>query len=140
MRQGHYQSGYGLPVAIFVVTTMLVISIAIGKLNINSSESQMEEQKLVQALFAAESAAGLAMNALFPPASYPDGYQPAAACAVTRDYEFTVPGLANCSATVSCSVDGVIDDIEYFTLISSGTCDGVSRRLQVRTRFEAQEP
>lgn len=132
------QRGVGLPAAIFVITLMVSISVAIQLLVSQNAEQFEEEVQLTRAFYAAESGASFAMNALFPPAEFPL-YNVTAICPENagspRVYEFEADGLRNCSAEVSCVTDATVDGVDYYTITSEGICDDVSRTVQVRTRF-----
>lgn len=129
------QRGVGLPAAIFVVTVMVSIAAAINLLVSQNSRTFEEQTQLTRAFYAAESGAGFAMNALFPPADFPD--YSAGRCAEMAstpwEYRFEVTGLAACRAEVSCAVDATVDDVEYYTLNSAGICGDIQRMVQVRT-------
>ena len=135
------QRGVGLPAAIFVITLMVTISLAINQLVQQNAETFEEETQLTRAFYAAESGAGFAMNALFPPDEFPL-YNVTATCpdnlSDPRVYEFQVSGLAACRAEVSCVIDADVDDVEYYTITSTGICDDVQRTVQIRTSFSDQ--
>lgn len=136
----HRQAGIGLPAAIFVITLMAVIAVAINLLVSENARSFEEELNLTRAFFAAESGAGFAMNTIFPPEEFPQyasgSGTPNAECAAgPRVYDFTVGGLNQCSASVSCA-PVTVDSVVYATIESTGTCGDVSRIIQVRTSFD----
>ena len=60
------QSGIGLPAAIFIITTMALIAVAINLLVRENAETFVEEINLSRAFYAAESGAGFIMNRTFP--------------------------------------------------------------------------
>ena len=145
-RQGHgtgrrRQRGLGLPTAIFVITVMVSLAAGIHQLVTRNAEATSESIQLTRAQFAAESGAGFAMNARFPPAEYPD-YAVTAICpdnsASPRVYELEVAGLRGCQAQVSCTVEPftAVPAAQYFTIRSTGTCGKVSQTIEVRSRFE----
>lgn len=138
MRGIRRQQGIGLPAAIFVITLMAILAVAINLLVVDNTRGFEEELRLTRAFYAAESGAGFAMNARFPPEEFPQ-YDSTATCpdnaGSPRVYEFTTEGLGGCSAEVSCSVDATVDDTEYYTIRSEGRCGDVSRTVQVRTSF-----
>jgi len=133
------QRGVGLPAAIFVITLMSTIAVAISLLVSQNAATFEEEVRLTRAFYAAESGAGFAMNALFPPDEFPR-YDTTATCpdnaGSPRIYDFTADGLSLCSAEVSCSLDATVDGLEYYTINSTGICGDVSRTVQVRTSFD----
>lgn len=127
------QRGIGIPAALFVITLLAILAVAINLLLEQNAETYEEEVSLTRAFYAAESGAGFAMNSIFPPEEFPL-YNVAAECAAgPRVYEFTIPGLNACSATVTCSVDATVAGVEYYTVVSEGSCDGVTRTVQVRS-------
>lgn len=132
------QRGIGLPAAIFVITLMVSISVAIQLLVSQNAQQFQEEIQLTRAFYAAESGAGFAMNALFPPDEFPQ-YNVTAICpenvGTPRVYEFEADGLAACSAEVSCVTDATVDGVNYYTITSTGICGDVSRTVRVRTSF-----
>ena len=127
------QRGIGLPAALFVITIMAAIVAAISRLVAQGAVDSTEALQLARALYAAESGAGFALHALYPPAGYPDYL--AQSC-TAKDYSFTAPGLAGCSVSVDCSRYANRDGILYFNITSTGTCGAVQRMIQVQTRFE----
>lgn len=132
------QRGIGLPAAIFVITLMAALAVAINALISDNARNVQEEIQLTRAFYAAESAAGFAMNARFPPGEFPE-YAGDAICpdneGAPREYEFTVDGLSGCSARVSCAVGPTVNSMEYYTITSTGICGEVSRTIQVRSRY-----
>lgn len=130
------QRGIGIPAALFVITLMALVAAAINLLVGQNAEVFEEEISLTRAYYAAESGAGFAINSLFPPEEFP-GYSGNAECAAgPRVYQFTVEGLNACTASVTCSTDATVSGVDYYTVRSTGTCDNVSRTVQVRTSSE----
>ena len=129
-----HQSGIGLPAAIFVITLMAVIAVAVNQLVSQNAQTFEEELNLTRAFYAAESGAGFVMNTVFPPEEY-SAYATTAECVATeRDYNFTVAGLNQCSATVTCTAV-TIGTTNYATIQSEGTCGEVERTVQIRTVY-----
>lgn len=126
------QQGIGLAAAIFVITLMGVMALGINLIVTRNSESFVEEASLTRAFYAAESGAGFAMNAIYPPEEYPT--YGGSNCASSETYTFTVDGLVNCIAVVECS-NKTYSGVNYMTIESTGTCNDVSRTIQVRTSF-----
>lgn len=128
------QSGIGLPAAIFVITLMAVIAVAVNQLVSQNAQTFEEELNLTRAFYAAESGAGFVMNTVFPPEEY-SAYATTAECVtMERDYDFTVDGLNQCSATVTCTPK-VIGTTTYATIKSEGSCGDVERTVQIRTVY-----
>lgn len=129
-----YQAGIGLPAAIFVITLMAAIAVAINLLVGQNAQTFAEEINLTRAFYAAESGAGIAMNTIFPPEEYPTYATNAECAAGPRVYTFTVDGLNQCTATVTCS-EVTVSGTNYATIESEGQCGDVIRTIQVRTVF-----
>lgn len=129
------QQGIGLPAAIFVITLMAGIAVAINQLVSQNAQTFEEQINLARAFYAAESGAGFAMNTVFPPEAYPS-YASGAECVETpRVYNFTVDGVNQCSASVTCGPPIVIGGSNFATIESEGTCGDVTKKIQVRTVF-----
>jgi MSHA biogenesis protein MshP len=135
-----HQRGIGVPAALFVITILALLAVAINELVYQNAETFQEEVLLTRAFYAAESGAGFALNALFPPEEFPryqsDPANNAICDAGPREYTLTAEGLNGCSISVSCALDAEVDDVEYYSITSVGTCENVSRTVQVRTSFE----
>ena len=128
------QSGIGLPAAIFVITLMAVIAVAVNQLLSQNAQTFEEELNFTRAFYAAESGIGFAMNTIFPPEEY-SGY-PGGVCEATeRVYDFTVAGLNQCSATVSCNGVTTASGKTYATILSEGVCGDVGRTIRVGTSY-----
>lgn len=131
---GKHQRGIGLAGAIFVITLLAVIAVAINALVSQNAQTYEEEINLTRAFYAAETGAGFAMNTIYPPEEYP-GYSTTAECAAgPRLYTFSVPGLNACTASVTCTLV-TISGTNYATIESEGTCGDVERTVQVRTVY-----
>ncbi len=127
------QRGIGIPAALFVITLLAILAVAVNSLVEQNAETYQEEVSLSRAFYAAESGAGFALNSIFPPEEFPQ-YSGTAECAAgPREYAFTVEGLNECTASVTCTVDATVSGVDYFTVKSVATCDGVTRTVQVRT-------
>lgn len=128
------QSGFGLPMALFVITILGVVIATMFSVQEDSSASGALQVNAHRALFAAESGAEASLNLLLPP----DG-SPGRACSTSPFYShsFTVSGLRYCSVTVSCSSITVNSD-NYYSLTSTGQCgsnaNAAQRVLEVRAQ------
>ena len=128
------QRGFGLPMALFVITVLAVIVTAMGSMQTTSGQSSVLHIQGERAFYAAESGTEAALNVLLPP----DG-SPGRACATSPFFTatFAAPGLRGCSVSVSC-VQMTVDGEDLYTLISQGSCgtglDQASRTLEVRAR------
>ncbi len=102
--------------------------------DIQNAQTFEEELNLTRAFYAAETGAGIAMNTIFPPEEYP-AYATTAECAAgPREYDFTVDGLNQCSASVTCT-SVVISSKNYATIESTGSCGDIERTIQARTTY-----
>lgn len=126
------QHGIGLPTAIFIITLMALMAVAINQLVNQNAQTFEEEVNLTRAFYAAESGAGFAMNGIYPPEEYP-GYA-SSSCAASTTFNFTVEGLNQCSAVVQCTAVTTAGS-NFLTIESTGTCGDVSRTIQVRTSY-----
>mgnify|MGYP003634293623 FL=1 len=127
------QRGIGIPAALFVITLFALLAVAINLLQEQNAETYEEQVNLTRAFYAAESGAGIAMNSIFPPEEFPQYNADAECAAGPREYVFTIPGLNECTATVTCSVDATVSSVEYYTIVSEGSCNGVNRKVQIRS-------
>lgn len=130
------QAGIGLPAAIFVVTLMVIIAIAVNQLVSQNAQTFEEEINLTRAFYAAESGAGFIMNGIYPPEEY-SGYG-SSFCAGSGSpvtFSLTVDGLNECSVEVECDDSITISGTTYTTIESTGMCGDVQRTIQVRTVY-----
>ena len=126
------QQGLGLPAAIFVITLLAIIAVAINDLLSQNANTFAEDVSYTRAFYAAESGANFAENHLFPPDDYP-GYGAGGACwGGTKTYTFSADGLNQCTAQVTCETV-TVSATNYFTIVSKGPCNDVSRAIQVRS-------
>lgn len=128
MRERHSQHGLSLATALFVITVMALLAVMIFQLVRSNAETTGEEVLLIRSFYAAESGWQAGLNVVFPPAGG------APSCPATDpSYTFDEEGLENCTAEVTCT-SVTVSGTEYFTLASTGTCEGVSRTVQVRAQ------
>jgi len=134
--------GFGLPVAIFVITVLAMVVVAMTRMDEASSLSFGQNFYSVKAFYAAESGAQVALAKSFPAAGTPD------AC-ISNFYTRTfavggtnVPGLNGCSVSVSCTFKKInklaANEKTFYTFISTATCGAGSeqtkRIIEVRAR------
>lgn len=128
------QKGFGLPMALFVITVLAVIIAAMASMQGDSASSTGIQAQSHRALFSAESGIEAALNLLIPP----DG-SAGRSCATSPfySYDFLVTGLNGCSASVSCSVI-TISSVDYYTLTSTGQCgsglDASQKTVEIRIK------
>ena len=129
------QSGIGLPVAIFIITVLAAFVIRMGDLVNDNGAARGEQASLVRAMMMARTGAGLALNQMFPPSDAPDYENTACASSMTfpaLDLSLD-PGMSSFLLEVGCETVGVPPNTMY-VVTSKGTCDGVSRSIQVDAR------
>ncbi len=129
-----YQCGAGLPVAIFVITVLALIAVAMTQLQQSTGVSISQQVVSQRAFYAAESGAQVAVTEVLGAGS---------CSAMTSKLNFSDGALSGCRATLSCQsvqddIDGGPSDETVFTLTSDGVCgqepEQASRSVQVRVR------
>jgi len=125
--------GIGLPAAIFVITIMATLAVAVNLLVTSSGQYVEEDILLTRAFYAAESGAGLVLTRLLPAEEYP-AYDAAAHCPASTIFDFSVAGLSGCQAEVSCSTYAEVDEQVYYLIESVGQCAAVSAVVEVRAQ------
>jgi len=122
------QAGFGLPLALFVITVLALLVVSMAQQQQGTGELRTIALQQTRAFYAAETAAQGAVNRLIPPDGSPGS------CSSTS-WTFSAPGLGGCQATVSCRVDNLGGN-SFYTLNSTGTCgtgrDQARRRIEVR--------
>ncbi len=137
------QRGFSLPVAVFVLVIMALLSAGLVQLSAVSNLAAAQEELSNRAFYAAESGASWAMASLFFNAggtadkSFSD-----TACATlgsASTLNFSQPGLYTCTATVSCSAQ-TINLTGYYSIHSIGRCGTgqgqAIRRIEVGAKNE----
>ncbi|WP_250656585.1 hypothetical protein [Alkalimarinus coralli] len=128
------QRGIGLPVALFVITVLALIVIALTDLEESSGVSFSLDINSMRAFYAAESGAQIDMAKIFPVGG---SVANCSASTSTVTFPSTAAGLSGCSATVERSCV-VVDSNKYFSLRSTGACgsgiDRAERVIVVRAR------
>ena len=124
------QRGIGLVGAIFLVTVVAVISVAISRSVATSGETHALELLSARAFMAAEAGAQLAVREVLPAAG--------AAVCVDRARPLAAVGLTGCQAVTRC-VETVVAAQSFYTIESDGRCsDGAAlvaeRHLRIKTR------
>jgi len=134
IRSVRSEQGFGLPMALFVITVLAVVIASMASMQNNSGQSGALQVQAHRAFYAAESGIEGALNVLLPP----DG-SPGRSCATAPFFEtdFTVAGLRGCSTSVTCT-QMTIGGEDLFTLRSQGFCgsglDAAARTLEVRAK------
>lgn len=127
------QRGFLLPVAVFILVVMSVAALALWRSTIQSSNSIVQELISTQALYAAESGAQAGVGQIFTGANRT---AVTAECdALNLVLNYSVTGLQQCSAQVSCIADaGVLGSV--YVITSAGTC-GTSVTAERTVRVDA---
>ena len=126
----HRQAGMGIIGAIFLITVVAVLAVAITRTVRTSGEAFALEVMSSRAFLAAESGAQLAVREIYPASG-------AGVCAdAARPLDQI--GLRQCTANTQCRVQ-VTNGVSYYTVESAGRCtDGADviaeRVVLVRTR------
>lgn len=118
----HKQSGFLLPLALFILVVMGVLALTISRTSIQTQTSSVQELMNVQAFYAAESGAQRGMQALF--LSNPKRAAVNNSCNnLNLMISFTANGLKACTAEVSCSFNIDPQNIySFYTINSVGRC------------------
>lgn len=153
------QRGYLMPLAIFILVAMGFFAATLSRTTAHTALSATQEGITLQAFYAAESGAQLAMSELFYDSAVPlTRLAVDSRCtALAINTVFVVSGLANCSVTVSCTCNyenGASCDIanggnydgsngvakSFYQLSSTGQCGPASlqsvRTIDVSARME----
>ncbi len=129
----HRQRGFGLPLAVFIITVLALIGAAMVTLTRTGQESVASEIQSSRAFYAAESGAQIALTAVLPLSGGSIGV---AGCnALNVNPAFTAPGLEGCAASVTCS-GRTVDGHDYYTLTSEGECRFGNSGSTARRRIE----
>ncbi len=150
-RSYHKQHGFLLPLALFIVVVMGLFALVLSRNTIQTSNASVLELISVQAFYAAESGGQRGMQVLFYPNASSRQAVDTLCNAMNNTYTFTVTGLNNCSAVVTCSclyqdnnscAPGTATNystsalpvklLSFYKISSVGTCGGGNLR-SVRT-------
>ena len=128
------QRGIGLPVALFVITVLALIVVALTDLEESSGISFSLDVNSMRAFYAAESGAQVDMANIFPAGG---AVVNCSTVTSTVGFPSTALGLNGCSARVERSCV-TVDGVKYFSLQSTGSCgsgaDTAERVIVVRAR------
>lgn len=145
MRYQHYlhgQRGAGLPLAIFLITVMALITVTLTQLLQTTGEMESQDIQSGRAFYAAESGAQLALTRIVP--KDPEAAIDTTDCPVdpaspvtVYSHDFSQGSLAGCEVIVECeSANG--SDGPVATLYSRGSCgtgqSAAHREIEVRAQ------
>lgn len=115
-----YSRGFGLPFALFILVVLSMVGLGLAALSDSSSEAVVFEVQSLRAFHAAQSGLELGLNRLLPPGAAErdcsEGF-----FSTLPSVSFSVGGLAQCQATVTCRVD-VSGSDRHYVLTSRGRC------------------
>ena len=123
------QQGMGLPVALFIITIMSLIAVAVNRLGETGSQSYGQNISATRAFYAAESGAQLRAFSVLATTPCSCG------AAENATYNFSVTGLNQCSALTNCTLF-VANSETFCTIVSTGRCDNANaeRTIEVRVK------
>ncbi|USD32878.1 MULTISPECIES: MSHA biogenesis protein MshP [Vibrio] len=121
------QQGSGLLLVIFIIVVVVGFMAAIANRNQERSSDQLIAAVIgTRAEMAARSAAQIEISRFYQPVT--DG---SCQLGVQQTINFNGGGLSQCSATVTCSSLGRLDNnVEVFQLVSTGQCQVGTWQLQ----------
>ena len=131
------QRGAGLPLAIFLITVMVLIVATIARLQQSAAEAEALDIQSARAFYAAESALQIHFADVFPEEEDEEDEVQSIPCDEENIFEFDAAGLSGCSVTVSCSpAGGSVPEVRVFE--SQAECgsgrDRAIRTLEVRAQ------
>ncbi len=123
------QTGIGLPVAIFIITIMSLIAVAVNQMGETSSHTYIQNVLSVRAFYAAESGAQLRAKNVLTATPCNCGAD------ITYTFSATITGLSLCSAATTCT-SFIANAETYCTIESIGRCDSgrAQRSIEVRLK------
>ena len=123
------QAGLGLPIAIFVIVIMSLVAVAVNRLSETGNNIYVQNVSSTRAFYAAESGMQLRLKEVLSADDCACGTQ------ADVDYDFTQPGLNDCSAFTNCT-SFLVNGTNYCTLNSRATCDGTNAERTVEVRVK----
>lgn len=123
------QRGLGLPVALFIITIMSLIAVAVNRLSESGSQAFSQNLLSARAFYAAESGAQLRAQRVL------SAVPCACGSSATVEYDFTVVGLNQCSASTNCT-SFVANGDTFCTLSSIGRCDNANAERTIEVRLK----
>jgi len=123
------QMGMGLPVALFIITIMSLIAMAVNRLGESSSQAYSQNVLSTRAFYAAESGAQLRAQDVIN--TIP------CACGLNQTYTFDsdITGLSGCNAATTCT-SFVANTETYCTVISIGACNSSNAQRTIEVRLK----
>lgn len=130
-----------MPLALFILVGLGALAIAISRLSAGQFSSAVQETLSVQAFYAAESAAQVAMNRILFNAANKANTDLNCAAVNGSTVNFSAVGLRECSARLACAaVSNTGDTAGIYRIESTATCGGGTlmgaRRLVTAIKYE----
>ncbi|MBV1919347.1 MAG: hypothetical protein KUG73_01590 [Pseudomonadales bacterium] len=132
------QAGFGLPVAIFIITVLAMVAAGISKLGETSAVAFGQDIHSIKAFYAAESGAQIGLARLFSivSPSVPADQLCVPSVSIYSNHS-ALEGLNKCDVDVVCSSVTNLPDT-YYTLVSTATCgsgiDAAQRIVEVKAK------
>ena len=112
-------AGFGLPMAIFIITVMAFVAVAINNISEDGAKMTSVNALSMRAFYAAESGANIALNRMFTPGG---GGNLCTSSPIVNGLNFSQAGLSQCAVTVACSIINPSGPNIQYQLTSTGTC------------------
>jgi len=135
------QKGSALVLALFIMIVMTLLGTALVRMISSNAETIVYEVLGTRAYQAAQAGAQRKLSEVFPlNATTPPMPPTPGQCLGSKSYDFSaIVGLENCKASdVECIIGPTVQDITYYTVISTGQCNiaGVftSRTIEIEAR------
>lgn len=118
----HWQAGFLMPVALFIVVGLGALALAITRMAGNTGSAVIYQSITVQALYAAESGAQYGINRLLFDAASKAEVDGRCVIVDGQSVDFNVTGLSNCNAQLSCVKTSTTPATQVYELTSRGQC------------------
>lgn len=119
----HAQTGFLIPLAAIIILGLAVLAVAISRLSGQTQTIVFQQGIAAQAFYAAESGAQYGMNQLFVPLVARAETDGRCTTLSGQIINFSVTGLASCSASLLCSTaSDPSNTTSYYTISSFGQC------------------
>jgi len=135
------QSGFLMPLALFILVGLGALAIAISRLSSGQFSSAVQETLSVQAFYAAEGGAQLAMNRILFDVANKSAADANCVSVNGSSLNYSATGLRGCSVRLTCSaVANTGDTAGVYQILSTASCGGgklvAQRQLATAVRYE----
>lgn len=127
------QGGFLIPLAAIIVVGLAVLALAISRISSQTGTAAIQEGVSVQAFYAAESGAQIAMNQLFFNAADRAAVDGNCIAVSGSTINYAVVGLDTCSASISCTQNPDAGNTTSFYVITSAASCGSGNLVAERT-------